>query len=218
MRSKLALIALCSAVAACNTPNTADQGVASVNVPVVTTTEYVFDAAAPDGALAPGEAARLNGWFQGLALGYGDAIYVDGPYSAAARDQIAAVAGEYGMLVQQGAPVTAGAVPPGSVRIVVARRRAVVPNCPNWSLPSQPNFNNRTMSNFGCSVNTDLALQVADPADLIHGQSGDGTSDAVAAAKAVTLYRDWPLTGTSPGQGQRKLSTVQDDTQSSGGK
>lgn len=212
MRSKLALIALCSAVAACNTSNYADQGVASVNVPVVTTTNYVFDAAAPDGALAPGEAARLNGWFQGLGLGYGDAIYVDGPYSAAARNQIAAVAGEYGMLVEQGAPVTAGAVVPGSVRVVVARRRAVVPNCPNWSQPSQPNFNNRTMSNFGCSVNTDLALQVADPVDLIHGQSGDATSDAVAGAKAVTLYRNGPLTGTG------ELKTVKDDTQSSGGK
>ena len=212
MRSKLALIALCSAVAACNTSNYADQGLASVNVPVVTTTEYVFDAAAPDGALAPGEAARLNGWFQGLGLGYGDSIYVDGPYSAAARDQIAAVAGEYGMLVQQGAPVTAGTVPPGAVRVVVARRRAVVTNCPNWRAPSQPDFSNRTISNFGCGVNSDLAMQVADPVDLIHGQSGT-TSDAIAGAKAVTLYRNGRLTGADA-----TLKTVKDDTQSSGGK
>lgn len=213
MRSKLALIALCSAVAACNTPNYADQGLASVNVPVVTTTNYVFDAAAPDGALSPGEAARLNGWFQGLGLGYGDSIYVDGSYAPAARDQIAEVAGQYGMIVQQGAPVTAGVVPAGGVRVVVARRRAVVPNCPNWSRPSQPDYHNRTFSNFGCGVNSDLAMQVADPVDLIHGQSGDGTADAVAGAKAVTIYRNQPLSGTG---GQ--LKTVKDDTQSSGGK
>jgi pilus assembly protein CpaD len=216
MRSKLALIALCSAVAACNTPPLADQGLASVNVPVVTTTDYVFDAAAPDGALSPGEAARLDGWFQGLGLGYGDSVYVDGPYAAAARDQIAAVAGRYGMLVEPGAPVTAGAVPAGGVRVVVSRRRAIVNNCPNWSEPSQPNFHNRTMSNFGCGVNTNLALQVADPGDLIHGQSGDPASDAVAGAKAINLYRNWPLTGVKPGQGQRSLMEVQDSTQGGG--
>ena len=37
--------------------------------------DYVFDAAAPGGALAPGEAARLDGWFRGLGLGYGDTVY-----------------------------------------------------------------------------------------------------------------------------------------------
>lgn len=216
MRSKLALIALCSAVAACNTPASPDQGLASLNVPVVTTTDYVFDAAAPDGALSPGEAARLDGWFQGLGLGYGDSVYVDGSYAAAARDQVAAVAGRYGMLVQPGAPVTSGAVQPGGVRVVVARRRAVVDNCPNWSQPSQPNFHNKTMSNFGCGVNTDLALQVADPGDLIHGQSGDPSSDAVAGAKAINLYRSWPLTGVTPGQGQRSLTSVEDTTQTGG--
>lgn len=214
MRSKLALIALCSAVAACGTPpgGFADQGLASVNVPVVTTADYVFDAAAPGGALAPGESERLNGWFQGLGLGFGDTIYVDGSYAPAARNQIAAVAGQYGMLIQQGAPVTAGAVQPGSVRVVVSRRRAVVNNCPNWSVPSEPNFANRTMSNFGCSVNANLAMQVADPVDLIHGQAGSAASDAVAGAKAITLYRTWPLTAVTEGQNKRPLTKPEDTT------
>jgi pilus assembly protein CpaD len=216
MRSKLALIALCSAVAACNTPASPDQGLASLNVPVVTTTDYVFDAAAPDGALSPGEAARLDGWFQGLGLGYGDSVYVDGSYARAARDQVAAVAGRYGMLVQPGAPVTAGTVPAGGVRVVVARRRAVVANCPNWSQPSQPNFHNKTMSNFGCGVNTNLALQVADPGDLISGQSGDSASDAVTGAKAITLYRNWPLTAIQEGQARRPFKPVEDTTQTGG--
>ena len=71
MRSKIVLIALSSGLAACTTAaNQADRGLASVNVPVVTTADYVFDAAAPGGALAPGEASRLSGWFQGLGLGY----------------------------------------------------------------------------------------------------------------------------------------------------
>ena len=98
-----------------------------MNVPVVTSADYVFDAAAPGGALAPGESDRLNGWFQGLGIGYGDSVFVDGGYAPAARAQVSAIAGRYGMLVTAGAPVTAGVVQPGSVRVVVARRRATVP-------------------------------------------------------------------------------------------
>ena len=112
------------------------------------------------------------------------------------------------MLLQPGAPVTAGAVPAGSVRVVVARRRAEVPGCPNWNTPAQPNYNNRTMSNFGCGVSTNLAAMVADPQDLIHGRAGDPASDAVAGAKAILMYRGWPLTGVIEGQAKRPLYDV----------
>jgi len=204
MRSKVILIALASGLAACNTPDLPDKGLAAVNVPVVTSADYVFEAAAPDGALGPGEADRLNGWFQGLGLGYGDSVYVDGPYADAARGQVAAIAGQYGMMVSEGAPVTTGMVAPGSVRVVVSRRRATVPNCPNWSLPSEPNYDNRNMSNFGCSVNSNLAAMVANPEDLIHGREGSGTGDVKTAAKAVDLYRTTPPTGT---KGLQDVST-----------
>jgi pilus assembly protein CpaD len=195
MRSKIILIALASSLAACNAPQYTNAGVASVNVPVVTSADYIFDASAPDGALAPGEADRLNGWFQGLGIGYGDTIYVDGAYADAARGQVSAIAGQYGMMVSAGAPVTTGAVRPGSVRVVVSRRRATVPNCPNWSVPSQPNYDNRTMSNFGCGVNTNIAAMVANPEDLIHGREATGV-DVNAAARAVQFYRSTPPTGT----------------------
>ena len=189
MRSKLILIALGSALAGCNVPPMADQGLASVNVPVVTSADYVFDAAAPGGALAPGESDHLKGWLAGLGLGYGDSIYVDGPYADTARGQVAALAGQYGMAVSAGAPVTTGMVQPGTVRVIVSRRRATVPNCPNWSTPSEPNFGNRNMSNFGCGVNSDLAMQLANPEDLVHGQEGSGVGDTQTASKAVIYYR-----------------------------
>jgi pilus assembly protein CpaD len=195
MRSKIILIALASSLAACNTPQVTNTGVTSVNVPVVTSADYVFDASAPDGALAPGEADRLNGWFQGLGISYGDTIYVDGAYADAARGQVSAIAGQYGMMVSAGAPVTPGAVGPGSVRVVVSRRRATVPNCPNWNVPSQPNFDNGTMSNFGCGVNSNIAAMVANPEDLIHGREATGV-DINAAARAVQFYRSTPPTGT----------------------
>jgi pilus assembly protein CpaD len=210
MRSKLLLIALCSGVAACTTPTAdlADTGVAPVNVPVVTAADYVFDAAAPGGALAPGEAERVNGWFQGLGIGYGDTIYVDGDYAGQARAQLASIAGQYGMMVSAGAPVTTGVIQPGTVRVVVSRRRATVPYCPNWSLPSSPNFENRNLSNLGCSVNGNLAAMVANPEDLVHGREGSGLNDTRTAAKAVIFYRSTPPTG------QRGL----DDVTPKGGK
>lgn len=198
MRSKLVLFALGSALAGCTSPGTPDmpdRGLASVNVPVVTSADFVFDASAPGGNLAPGEADRLNGWFQGLGLSYGDRVYVDGAYGEPVHSQVANVAGRYGLLVQPGAPVTAGAVQPGMVRVVVSRRRAEVPGCPNWSRPAQPNWANRNLSNFGCSVNSNLAAMVADPVDLIHGREGTGVSNVDVVAKAVDLYRTAPPTG-----------------------
>jgi pilus assembly protein CpaD len=196
MRSKLVLIALSSVLAACATTDQPDRGVASVNVPVVTTADYVFDAAAPGGALAPGEADRLTGWFQGLGLGYGDTIYVDGGYAPAARSQVASIAGRSGMMVTAGAPATAGLVQPGSVRVVVARRRAEVPNCPNWSRPAAPDFANRSMSNYGCSVNSNIAAMVANPEDLLHGREGTGVTDTYTASRAIEMYRSTPPSGS----------------------
>jgi pilus assembly protein CpaD len=195
MRSKLLLIALGSALAGCNTmPDVPSKGVAAVNVPVVTSADYVFDAAAPGGSLAPGEGERLNGWFQGLGLGYGDSVYVDGA-TPAARGQVAAIAGRFGMLVSPGAPVTVGSVQPGSVRVVVARRRAEVPHCPNWSKGSQPDWDNTTMSNFGCGVNSNIAAMVANPEDLLHGREGATVTDTTTATRAVEMYRSKPPTG-----------------------
>jgi len=208
MRSKLVLIALGSVLAGCSTTDHPERGVAAVNVPVVNRADYVFDAAAPGGALAPGEAERLDGWFRGLEVRYGDSIYVDGPYADMARAQVAEVAGRYGLMVTPGAPVTTGAVPPGAVRIVVSRAQAGVPNCPNWRDASQPNWENKMLSNFGCSVNANLAAQVANPVDLIHGREALGASDARTATKPVSHYRNAPPTGT---KGLQDISTKKDD-------
>src|SRR5688500_7360084 len=188
MASKSAILLAAAVLTGCTgyTPHDLpDRGVASVNVPVLTRADFVFDAAAPDGSLAPGEAARLNAWFAGLDLGYGDSIYVDGPYADGARSDVAQVAGQYGMLVTPSAPVTVGAVPMGTVRVIVSRTRATVPGCPNWSVPAQPNYNNRSMSNFGCAVNGNLAAMIANPQDLVHGREGSGVGDNQTSMKAV---------------------------------
>lgn len=200
MRRTIALLALVPAVSGClataqdKYPNPA-RGVEAVNQPVVTRTDYFLDLGAPGGSLSSSEEARLDAWFRSLQLGYGDSIYVDGPYASGARGDVARVAGRYGMLLNDGSPVTNGAVQPGTVRIIVSRTRANVPGCPNWSVPSQPNFENATMSNFGCGVNSNLAAMVANPEDLVHGRDGGGVGDAQTASKAVEVYRKTAPTG-----------------------
>ena len=210
MASKSSLLLVAAVLAGCaNTPGSVPAaGLSPVNQPVVNRTSLVFDAAAPGGVLSGSEAARLDAWFRGLELRYGDSVYVDGDYAGAARAQVAGVAGNYGMLVSAGSPITTGAVAPGTVRVVVTRSVASVPNCPNWSAPSTPNYENKQMSNFGCGVNSGLALMVANPDDLVQGREGSGVSDGMAANKAVEMYRNWPLTGTTTGQGLRPLKDV----------
>jgi pilus assembly protein CpaD len=208
MRTRIAILALASAFAA-STPAWADEparGLKAVNQPVVTRTDFAMDLAAPDGGISATEQARLDGWFRGLGLGYGDHIYVDGDYAGAAGSDVARVAGRYGMMVSAGSPVTAGTVQPGTVRVVVSRTRASVPGCPNWDRPANDTKNNQ-MSNFGCAVSANMAAMVADPQDLVWGRDGGSVVDAATAAKAVQMYRDWPLTGITPGVSLRPVGS-----------
>lgn len=210
MRSKISLLALAAAVAACqHTPqDLADRGVEAVNAPIVSKANYAIDLAAPGGMLSPSEAGRLDGWFRGLGVRYGDVIYVDAPYSELARADVTRIANQYGLMVATGAPVTAGQVPPGSVRVVVSRAEASVPGCPNWDRPASPNYNNRTMPNFGCGVNSNLAAMVANPEDLVYGREGSGVGDSITSTKAVGSYWNAKPTGT---QGLQDISTKKDN-------
>lgn len=170
----------------------------SIHQPVVQPTDYVLHLAVPGGGLPAHEADRLDAWFQGLEVGYGDRISIDeaGGYGdPRLRDDIAAVAAPYGLLVSQGTPITAGAVQPGSVRIVVSRMTASVPGCPDWGYAKRPGGPSTTDSNYGCAINSNLAAMIADPADLVLGQVGAG--DARVGTKAVKAYRDRIPTGVS---------------------
>ena len=171
-----------------------ERGLDSLNQPVVSRSDYVLDLSAPDGRLAAAERARLDHWFQSLGLGYGDHIFVDeGRGPASARWDVARAAAEYGILLSDGAPVLAGSVPPGGVRVVVSRSIAYVPNCPNWSARRGPSS---VSSNYGCALNSNFAAMIADPNDLVLGQSGSVTGDASTSSKAIRVYRQTAPTGT----------------------
>jgi pilus assembly protein CpaD len=171
-----------------------NRGLDSIRQPVVERTDYVLDLAGGGDGLSPADKGRLDAWFNSLGLGYGDRVWVDEAYGpSAAREDIARIAADYGLLVRDGAPVTTGSLEPGAVRVIVSRSSAAVPGCPHWS---GRGGTNSTSPNYGCAVNSNLAAMIADPSDLVLGQAGSGTGDAATAAKAIKVYRETPPTGT----------------------
>lgn len=212
MRTRIAILLLASTVAGCTTPQVdqPSRGLMAVNQPVVTRSDFAVDLAAPDGSLSGAEQARLDGWYKSLGLGYGDTVYVDGVYADEARADVARVTGRYGLLVSGSAPVTAGSVQPGTVRVVVSRTRASVPDCPNWDRPAAPDFENHQISNYGCALNTNIAAMVAHPGDLVHGREGEGLVDGLTASKAIQVYRTAKPTGE---QGLQDINTKKKDGQ-----
>jgi pilus assembly protein CpaD len=172
---------------------TLNRGLESVHQPVVSRSDYAFDVATTPGGLAPGETKRLAGWMASLQVGYGDRVAIDDPTQGVrARDDVAAQAAQFGLLVSDDAPISAGQVTPGMLRVVITRMKATVPGCPDFSHMSQPEFNSNTSSNQGCAINANLAAMVANPADLVRGQPGaDGGTPgtSLTSYKAIDTYR-----------------------------
>lgn len=168
----------------------------SIKQPVVDRSNFSIDIDANGGEVSITEQRRLNEWFAAMDISYGDRISVDDPLaSPATRRAVADIAGRYGLLLSEGAPVTTGFVNPGRVRVVVTRSRASVPGCPDWEDRASTNFNNATNNNFGCAVNSNLAAMVADPEHLIHGATGTGETVIMTSNKAIATYRQQAPSG-----------------------
>lgn len=190
------------------TPNTNqltpanNPSVYSVHQPVVERTDFVLDLATSGDSVPAAELERLEAWFDAIGLGYGNHVWIDEPGGyrlAGARSDVARAAGQYGLLIAEGAPVTAGEVPPGSIRVIASRSTAGVPTCPDWDsagngiVPPQ-----NTSTNFGCALNSNLAAMVANPADLVLGQTGSSNGSGTTAGRAIRVYRDRQPTGSQP--------------------
>lgn len=168
----------------------------SVNQPVVHSSNFTLDLAASPNGLSVPEQARLADWFETLDLGYGDRIAIDDPtVSAAVREDVGAVVSRFGLLLEEGAPITVGLLDRSNIRVVVTRSTASVPGCPNWSGGGTGNLGNNTSPGFGCSVNGNYAAMIADPQHLLEGASGTGETTMMSSTKAIETYRSTAPTG-----------------------
>lgn len=168
----------------------------SVNQPVVERSNYVLDLRTSASGIDGLEQSRLNDWFETLDLGYGDRVAIDSAVdNPAVREDIAAVAGRYGILLSDGAPITQGYVEAGSVRVVVTRSTAYVPDCPDWNEGYGIQRDNFTSDGYGCAVNGNLAAMIADPEHLLEGARGTGDTVIMTSNRAIESYRDTEPTG-----------------------
>ncbi|ASK86846.1 CpaD family pilus assembly protein [Sphingorhabdus sp. SMR4y] len=193
----MALItALGLSVTACGS-TTANRSVYSERQPVVSKSNFVLDLSAGNGGLSTAEQNRLSGWFDALELGYGDRVSIDDPsYSASpmAKAAVENIVASYGLLISENAPVTEGNIAAGLMRVVVTRTEASVPGCPDYSYRSHTDFQVRTSANYGCGTNSTLSAMIANPEDLVRGQTADG-EDQSQASKAIRAYRDKKVGG-----------------------
>lgn len=197
LNMRAAALPLLAALAACQSAGEVNRGMDSVHQPVVSRTDYVFDLR-PDGVgeLSQYEMGRLDGWFSSIGLGYGDRVAIDDPYgSPGIRRSVARMLDPYGLLLADTAPVTAGSGQAGTVRVVVSRSTASVPDCPDWRSTQEGNPNGTTSANYGCAVNSNLAAMIANPQDLVLGQPGSVSSAPTTATKAIKTYQDKANTG-----------------------
>lgn len=170
----------------------------SVNQPVVERANYALDLSTNPSGLSVPEQQRLVGWFDMLNLRYGDAISIDDPSgNRAVREDVAAVASRYGLLLAEGLPVTEGYVDPGMARVVVTRSIAYVPGCPTWSDEYGFQQGNATSDGFGCAVNSNMAAKVANPEHLLEGAHGTGETVVMTSNRAINTYREAQPTGAN---------------------
>jgi pilus assembly protein CpaD len=73
--------------------------------------------------------------------------------------------------------------------VIVTRSTASVPGCPNWEDPlvGAPE---QTSTNYGCATNTNLARMIADPNDLVRGQTADQPRDFSTGVKPIRTHRE----------------------------
>lgn len=168
----------------------------SAKQPVVERTNFTLDVNTNSSGVSISEQQRINGWFETMDLRYGDRVTIEDPSSnPAVSDAVSELAARYGLIVSGVAPTTSGVLQPGQARVVITRSSASVPGCPDWSDSSDMNYGNATSPGYGCAVNSNLAAMIANPEDLLEGQTGSGETVVSTGTRAIQTYREAEPTG-----------------------
>lgn len=123
------------------------------------------------GARAPKrELKRLDAFFKGIQLKYGDELTLRGGTKARRRFLTAYIR-------RTGMPITVRSEPDnpsrkktGSIALLVERYVVTPPACPNWSNFDGNEQRNMPGSQYGCATDAALGYMIANPKDLAIGQ------------------------------------------------
>lgn len=142
-----------------------------------------------------GERRKLED-FLSQSLGNPDAVqvYVT-EYGGHGKDRIQVlkkILGHYGV---SGSRITIDPPSHGSLRtgsgvvITVEKYMVTPPSCHDWSRSFGDAQGHAAMSNLGCATETNLAMMIADPRDLVSGKP-TGYYDGTRHALGVQMYRE----------------------------
>ncbi len=114
---------------------------------------------------------RLDAFVNSIQMGYADHIILKG--SAPERREVLAA-----YIERLGLPVTIKTVPgskseraANKVNVQVERYVVTPPSCPDWSNFDGNEERNTPGSNYGCAVDSSLGYMIANPRDLVEGQT-----------------------------------------------
>ncbi len=194
-------VSLCIAVAGCNSPA---PKLAQVKLQTVNHTVIFNNASTRLSSYQIEHLQHFVGMLPIPAVSYVSLASNPGDRYAAARTKLIrnylVHEGVYASLIHTIPPFTP--MDKQSLLMTVQYTQGVPPGpCPDWSKNSLTNYNNTDMSNFGCAYNSNLAVQVADPADLYGGHAfaeTEGTRDSVVIGKYMS---DTPAPTTTSSSG-----------------
>ena len=170
------------------TPAPSDTAINQIATKPVTLTHAVHFAPGSS-ALAPSEVASLRDFLHpngrngvaGVTIAAGN-----DPLAAARSARVSHALDTLGIVHTVAPAGTATAA--DAVLVTVNREIASAPPCPNWAPIGTYNSSNGTTQSLGCATANDLYRMVADPRDLVSGQT-PGPAEAAPSMRAVEAYR-----------------------------
>jgi pilus biogenesis lipoprotein CpaD len=116
---------------------------------------------------------RFDAFAQSIQLGYADELVLRGG-APARQSAVADYVERRGLLATVKLdPGSKEEMASNTVKVVVNRHVVTPPACPNWSNFDGNENRNTPGSNYGCAVDSSLGYMVANPRDLIQGQTMD---------------------------------------------
>ncbi len=158
---------------------------------------------APEAGLLPDDAARLDGFVADYLSRGSGSISVSAPAGA---DSTAALSYFGARLFAMGVPrsrIIVGTHDGADARVEIGfiAYATRTDTCGDWSDNVAKTYDNRTSKNFGCSVQQNIAAQVADPRDLIEMRPTD-PSDAARRSAVIDNYEKGKVTASDKSKDQ----------------